>query len=298
MKKYHNVRRAEKFEALCRFLPKTAIEKLMHKEHHSFGMIRDMILRDIPSTLDDPLVGEYIESLQTFRLILQSAGLSFELAKYNKSPQWWKVQYRYPKGYTEAQIMEQIKKTSRAGQKKTVANRKKNGSYSRGGFERKWSPLVVDFYTGKGWDEESAKKRIKEICSSGAKAALRRTQSPTTEKRVATLLQAAGISYSQQFSILNENDEDDRKRFVFDFLLPDKKTIIEVNGDYWHANPLIYREDDMISHPGGKVKVKDIWERDKRKIDYATKIGYNVIVIWEYDINHNQVKMKEIIENV
>ncbi len=40
------------------------------------------------------------------------------------------------------------------------------------------------------------------------------------------------------------------------------KLIIEVQGDMWHANPLFYKENDLIM---GKLLAKDIWAKDERK---------------------------------
>ena len=30
--------------------------------------------------------------------------------------------------------------------------------------------------------------------------------------------------------------------------------LIEVFGDYWHANPCVYKENDIVSYPFGKIK--------------------------------------------
>lgn len=298
MKKHHNVRRVEKFEALRKFIAREKIEELLGKNHYSFGMVRDMLLRDVATIKGDPIVGEYIQNLQSFRNVLKSAGLSFDLNKYNEKPQWWKVQYRYPEDYTTEQIQECIRKTSIAGQVKTVALRKTNGTYASQEFRREWSPLTMEFYTKKGWTKTAAQKRIKEICSNGARGALTKTQSPTTEERVSGLLEDAGMPYSQQFAIMNEGKEDNRRRFIYDFLLPDKKAVIEVNGDFWHANPLMYRSDDIMPYPAGRISAKEVWERDKRKLDYAKQKGYNVVVIWEFDLNHNIEKVLEVLQNV
>jgi len=257
-----------------------------------------MLLRDAVSTKEDPIVREFIQELQSFRNILKSVGLSFDVKEYNKKPQWWKIQYRFPEKYTKKQIQECIKKTSNVGQKKTVALRKLNGTYGSQEFRKEWSPFMVEFYTKKGWSTKAAKSRIKEICSQGARSALKKIQVPDTERKVAELLKEAGFSYSQQFTIINEGKEDSRNRFIYDFLLPDKKTIIEINGDFWHANPLMYRSSDIMPYPAGKIKAEEVWERDRRKIDYIKQKGYNVLVIWEFDLNHNIEKVLGVLRNV
>ena len=65
-----------------------------------------------------------------------------------------------------------------------------------------------------------------------------------------------------------------------------QKIIIEINGDYWHANPKKYNENDEIKFPHiGYKKVKDIWELDKKYINHAKKCGFTVFEIWESDMN-------------
>ena len=50
------------------------------------------------------------------------------------------------------------------------------------------------------------------------------------------------------------------KYVFFDFFDETTGRIIEFNGDYWHANPLIYESDSIIHMPGKTTKLaKDIW---------------------------------------
>ena len=298
MKKSHNIKREEKFSYLTNIIDEQTIRRLMLEENYSFGMVRELLLRDYPQVKEEPVVCDFINDLQTFRNVLKSVGLSFDVAKYNKKSQAWKIQFRFPSWLSEEEIKRQIKNSSSIGQKKTVEKRKKNNTYKPSFFDKKWSPLTLQFYTEKGWSEEEAQKRIREICSSGARRALKKTQKPSTEKKIKQVLENKRISFTTQFTIFNESKTDDRIRFVYDFLLPDSKTIIEVNGDYWHANPSIYSGDEVISYPSGLAKAKDIWERDNRKTSFAIEKGYSVITIWEYDINHNFKKVLGVLNNV
>lgn len=74
-------------------------------------------------------------------------------------------------------------------------------------------------------------------------------------------------------------------KFIYDFYLKKLNTLIEVNGDYWHANPNKYKKDDVLIYPNGNFKASDIWSRDENKINFAIKNNYKIITIWEYDIN-------------
>ena len=51
------------------------------------------------------------------------------------------------------------------------------------------------------------------------------------------------------------------------------KTIIEINGDYVHANPLMYSEHDIIRLPNNSYTAAEKWESDKRKLDDLKSMG-------------------------
>lgn len=70
-------------------------------------------------------------------------------------------------------------------------------------------------------------------------------------------------------------------RYNFDFVFKNKK-ILEVNGDFWHANPKLYKEEDELLKGWF---VKDIWLKDEKKKLAVEKIGYTVYCLWESDIN-------------
>ena len=62
--------------------------------------------------------------------------------------------------------------------------------------------------------------------------------------------------------------------------------LVEVNGDFWHANPCRYSSEDYVPLPNcDDVQAKDLWEKDKIKKQIALDSGYNYVVVWETDIN-------------
>lgn len=69
--------------------------------------------------------------------------------------------------------------------------------------------------------------------------------------------------------------------FNFDFVFPNK-VLLEVQGEFWHANPKKYKPEDKII---GKTKAKDIWDKDERKKKAATESGYKIFYLWEFEIN-------------
>ena len=75
--------------------------------------------------------------------------------------------------------------------------------------------------------------------------------------------------------------------YQYDFIIHGKRIFIEVQGDYWHGNPLLFNEDGL----NGKRKLNEI-QLLKRKIDdkkreFAESKNFKIIYIWESDINKN-----------
>lgn len=70
-----------------------------------------------------------------------------------------------------------------------------------------------------------------------------------------------------------------KRAYAFDFTYKNK--IIEFNGDYWHCNPSLYKEDYFNKRK--QLTAKQIWEYDAIKCECAKKYGYNVLTIWESD---------------
>lgn len=82
-----------------------------------------------------------------------------------------------------------------------------------------------------------------------------------------------------------------------DIIIPSLNTVIEINGDYWHGNPLKYKENDIICKWGGDVIVKEIWEHDKKRNKQIESFGFKVIVLWESDIKElNSEKLWKMLE--
>ena len=73
------------------------------------------------------------------------------------------------------------------------------------------------------------------------------------------------------------------EKYRVDFCYNNK--IIEFNGDIWHGNPTIYKSNDTPNPFDKKLTSKDIWLKDKNRIDILKQNGYIVHVVWENDYN-------------
>lgn len=85
-------------------------------------------------------------------------------------------------------------------------------------------------------------------------------------------LESLGFKSEQRFS-----------KYCVDELCENKKIIIEINGDYIHANPVFFAPDDIITIGNNAIFAKDKWNSDLKRKESLEKLGYNVFVIWESD---------------
>lgn len=111
------------------------------------------------------------------------------------------------------------------------------------------------------------------------KAANKMSNKMTEPERVfANMLDELGVEFETQKIIENK---------IYDFYIPSKNIIVEVHGDYWHSNPLIYEEKEL-----NKIQIKN-QRNDVFKVILAKGSGYNIEVTWEYDLKNNYIKEKE-----
>lgn len=92
------------------------------------------------------------------------------------------------------------------------------------------------------------------------------------EKIVQQLLLNHGFNFKQQFRIYFNG----RKFKQYDFYLPEKKLLIEVDGDYWHGNPKIYKQLNETQ----KLNKKN----DFLKENLAKERQISLLRYWESDI--------------
>ena len=101
---------------------------------------------------------------------------------------------------------------------------------------------------------------------------------PYTEVEIQKILNQFNIDYIHQYRIYYTTSS----YFISDFYIPHIRTIIEVQGDYWHCNPKVFSCPNDIQ----KEKIQhDIFKKEQLE-----KLGYNIIYIWEYDIKNNYEK--------
>lgn len=81
------------------------------------------------------------------------------------------------------------------------------------------------------------------------------------------------------------------RSYLYDFTVQSYKFVIEFNGDVYHANPSKFNEDDT-PHPYNKnLTSRDLWDKDKIKLDVLKKNNYKYIIIWENDYRKNKERV-------
>lgn len=97
-----------------------------------------------------------------------------------------------------------------------------------------------------------------------------------------------GFDFIHQYKFMN--------KFMCDFCFPNKKIIIEVDGDFWHANPNKYPEESQLYKHQLKGR-----GRDKSKNAYISKFDngtWTLLRFWESDIKKDVSKCVDRIEEV
>lgn len=84
----------------------------------------------------------------------------------------------------------------------------------------------------------------------------------------------------------------DLEGFRPDFQIKTSKILIEVQGDYFHCNPYVYKNG-----PKDEIQIRHIIRDYYKKCHFLSR-GYTIIYIWEKDINENPQSVINIIKSI
>jgi len=149
--------------------------------------------------------------------------------------------------------------------------------------------MNVSDYNKLYWLNLSEEKQREHMINSVQKSSI----SSSIELRIKSILDLMNIEYTSQKKIKNGNSS----LYFFDICIGD--ILIEVNGDFWHANPLKYKKNDILKFPKKEVIAESLWIKDKIKQKEGIKNGYNVVYLWENLIrNSSDLDIEEILEDI
>lgn len=118
-------------------------------------------------------------------------------------------------------------------------------------------------------------KKTKKLKSQAKKMSNKMT---APERVFAKMMKELGVEYETQ-RVLGAK--------IFDFYIPSKNMMVEVDGDYWHANPILYEEVDL-----NKTQIRNV-RNDKFKNVLAKGNGYKIERVWEHDLNNDYKGQKK-----
>ena len=81
-----------------------------------------------------------------------------------------------------------------------------------------------------------------------------------------------------------------------DIVLPKYKTVIFVNGCFWHGHHCRAGKLPETNKEFWKSKINSNIERDKRNQRELRKLGWKVIVIWQCELKNRKLKAKKLKE--
>jgi len=156
-------------------------------------------------------------------------------------------------------------------------------------FKQEQSERITQWYIDNPEQREIRREKMKESWKNGKITPNKRVISNKSkkEKKLFLKIKRLFINADDKCTIHSETNW-----FLPDIYIEDINLIIEFKGNYWHANPKYYNEDDIVHH---NIIAKDIWEKDNLREKELEKLGYEVFVVWEDDYDND---INYIIKNI
>lgn len=111
------------------------------------------------------------------------------------------------------------------------------------------------------------------------------------ELKVAMALDMYHISWQYEPIVKNENG------FIQPDFVINNNTVIECFGDFWHANPNFYQDEEILFCNRTAKEQRNI---DNKRIEFLKNCYSKVIILWESEIKSDsfELKIKEIIDGM
>jgi len=169
--------------------------------------------------------------------------------------------------------------------------------WSKESREKRINTYIEKYGVSHNWKCEKIRENINKTCLEkyGKTSyeimieALHKTNVTSIEKIFEDFLLKNHILYEKQYRIYFKNEQGKLKFRSYDFLLKEKNILIEIDGDYWHGNPIFFKK---LNETQNNNKKNDFFKNELAKIKNMILIRF-----WETQINNNEFEeeMKEII---
>jgi hypothetical protein len=160
------------------------------------------------------------------------------------------------------------------------------------------SSKTIEYFLQKGFSLEEAKElRIKSLESlyrNSEKNNPVSKESINFFSQLQKTLKRPCIFGSKKNELLIKSSD---KLYFFDFFDPKSNTIIEYNGSIYHAPEILSEVERANWKNKYGISWIDIYNKDKQKIEAAKSAGYNIIVVWDYEVR-SKTKLKEKIKEL
>ena len=104
------------------------------------------------------------------------------------------------------------------------------------------------------------------------------------EKIIEGILDESNIKYEKQRSF-HLGIGYPVRRHSADFVINYK--VLECYGTYHHADPSKYKDNDLLTLRKKKIKASDVWDDDAKICAGMEKQGYEILVIWQQELENN-----------
>ena len=264
-----------------------------------------------------------IESLEKISQLQRENSLKniknrFKPTKENYRKLGYSEEEIYNFSLTPAMLDFWIKKGYSETESKNMVKMNQSFAASFVNFDKRLLPSNIDYWINKGFDVDEAIINVKnhqntfskEICikkfgENGIKVLNKRNEKWfKTLKDNGNMLNGYSkisqelfnsLGHDENYFYATKNNEISLKKdnsllYLYDFVDIKNKKIIEYNGDLFHANPKYFKDDDEY-HPFRHELASVKWEKDKKKIQVAKDLGYDVLIIWDSDYRKNKEKI-------
>ncbi len=118
-----------------------------------------------------------------------------------------------------------------------------------------------------------------------------RSRGTRPEREIRRILDSMGVPYVYQAKL-----ELGGKKRTVDFLIPEKRLVIEYRSCFFHGCPLHYRgvKGGILGKEWWERKIDRNRRRDRELEELLRRHGYRLVVIW----SHDRKRIREILEGV